>query len=243
MTEAPAGRPLAPLPPSFGPTREALRALACYVISPFRKARTGRIGLRPTGDGFGTPTVEDPPHLCVQGSRLVLDSGQAHPITTLRAAAAAVGVELSPDPGVGSDLPPFEPDAELGVDAGASYHLGAWYRFGQEVLDGLEPGSGGSVTEAQLWPEHFDLAVIVTRPGGGKANVGFSPGDGFHADPYVYVGPHDTAGLAGPYWNAPFGAYLGYGELSAASDPHATAAAFVAEGLGLVGAGPEQPGR
>src|SRR5687768_15375389 len=114
MTEAQAGRSLAPLPPSFAPTRESLRALACYVISPFRKARTGRIGLRPTGDGFGTPILEDPPHLSVQGARLVLDS-HAHRITTLRAAAEAAGVDLSPDPGVGHDLPPFEPDADLAV--------------------------------------------------------------------------------------------------------------------------------
>ena len=234
MTEAQAGRSLAPLPSSFAPTRESLRALACYVISPFRKARTGRIGLRPTGDGFGTPVLEDPPHLSVQGARLVLDS-HAHRITTLRAAAESAGVDLSPDPGVGHDLPPFEPDADLAVDAGASYQLGAWYRFGQEVLDGLGPApAGGSMSEAQLWPEHFDLAVIVTLPGGDKANVGFSAGDGFHADPYLYLGPHDTTGLTGAYWNAPFGALLGYEELAAQPDAHAAATAFIAEGLELV---------
>ena len=232
MTEAPAGRFLAPLPPSFVPTRESLRALACYVISPFRKARTGRIGLRPTGDGFGTPTFEDPPHLAVRGAHLVLDSGQAHRISTLRAAAAAVGVDLSPDPGVGHDLPPYEPDADLGVDSGASYQLGAWYRFGQEVIDGLGPApAGGSVSEAQLWPEHFDLAVIVTLPGGGNVNVGFSPGDGFQPAPYVYVGPHETTGLAGAYWNAPFGAYLGYEDLAGSPDAYAAATAFIVEGL------------
>jgi hypothetical protein len=234
MTETQAGRSLAPLSSSFGPTRESLRALACYVISPFRKARSGRIGLRPTGDGFGTPTFEDPPHLSVQGARLVLDSGQAHRITTLRAAAEAVGIDLSPDPGVGHDLPPFEPDADLAVDAGASYQLGAWYRFGQEVFDGLGPApAGGSVSEAQLWPEHFDLAAIVTLPGGAKVNVGFSPGDGFEAAPYVYVGPHDTTGLTGAYWNAPFGAWLGYEAIAGHPDAHAAATAFITEGLEL----------
>jgi hypothetical protein len=245
MTEAPAGRSLAPLPPSFAATRESLRALACYVVAPFRKARTGRIGLRPTGDGFGTPASEDPPRLSVQGDHLVLDPGPSHPVSTLRAAATAVGVALSPDPGVGHDLPPFEPDIDLAVDAGASLRLGAWYRFGQEVLDGLGPApAGGSVSEAQLWPEHFDLAVIVTAPGGGKTNVGFSPGDGFHADPYLYVGPHDTKALAGPYWNAPFGAYLGYQELAAAAEPHQAAVAFIGEGLALVSTGGgDGPGR
>ena len=87
------------------------------------------------------------------------------------------------------------------------------------------------MSEAQLWPEHFDLAVIVDLPGGARVNVGFSPGDGFHDAPYAYVGPHDTGGLSGDYWNAPFGAYLGYAELASAADPHAFATEFITFGL------------
>ena len=42
-----------------------------------------------------------------------------------------------------------------------------------------------------------------------QVNLGFSPGDAFSDDPYVYVGPWGPArpGDDG-YWNAPFGAAL-----------------------------------
>ena len=131
---------LEPLPPRFGLTRAGLRALACYVVAPARKAATGRIGLRPTGDGFGTPPFDDGTRIVVRGDELVREPGAGARITTLRAAAEFLVVELSPDPGVGHDLPPFEPDAQLDVDATASLALGAWYAFGQQMLDGLGGG-------------------------------------------------------------------------------------------------------
>lgn len=216
------------LPPSLPSTREALRTLACYVISPARKARTGRIGLRPTGDGFGTPPFEDGSRLLVEGDRLVRAPGDSIPITTLAAAAEFVGVELSPEPGVGHDLPPYRPEEALDVDREASLALGAWYAFGQDALDRLrEEWTSGTISDAQLWPEHFDLAVTVEVEGGAKANVGFSPGDTFSPEPYAYVGPYDTAGLGGGYWNAPFGSYLPYARI----DSGATALAFVRRGL------------
>ena len=87
----------------------------------------------------------------------------------------------------------------------------------------------GTISEAQLWPEHFDLAVTVELANGAKVNVGFSPGDSFSAEPYAYVGPFDTAGLDGEYWNAPFGAFLPYGRIDA---EEAAALAFALAGLG-----------
>jgi hypothetical protein len=223
------------LPPAFAATRESLRALACYAISPARKARTGRIGLRPTGDGFGTPPFDDGSRITVRGDRLRIEPGGPETaVTTVRAAAGFLHVDLSPDPGVGHDLPPFEPDRDLAVDASASLALGAWYALGQGVLDELVTVSDGRVSEAQLWPEHFDLAVVVDLDEGVGVNVGFSAGDTFHDAPYVYVGPHDVARLDGRFWNAPFGAYLGHADLEASGDAHGQARAFVAEGLRLV---------
>lgn len=221
---------LDPLPPTFASTREALRALACYVIAPARKARTGRIGLEPFEGGFATPPLEGDRRLAVAGADLCWVPGDRSAITTLRDASAFAGVELSPDPGVGHDLPPFEPDTRLEVDPDASRALGAWYSFGARVLDAL-PSDGMDVTEATLWPEHFDLAVVAELPGGAKVNIGASPGDSFHAEPYVYVGPHELTGLDGDYWNAPFGALLGYAQVRATPDPHATAVGFVETGL------------
>ncbi len=226
------GRVSAPLPASFSSTRESLRALACYVISPARKARTGRIGLRPVGGGFGTPPFDDGSSLVVHGETIAWLPGEATVLTTLAAAADVVGVELSPDPGVGNDLPPLAPDVDLAVDAGASLALGSWYAFGGQVIESLRHVfSAGTISEAQLWPEHFDLAVTVELPAGAAANMGFSPGDTFHAEPYAYVGPHSTDGLSDAYWNAPFGAYFPYAQLTDAADPVGAALSFVLDGL------------
>jgi hypothetical protein len=232
---------LTPPPEHLSATRESLRALACYVISPARKRRTGRIGLRPTGDGFGTPPFDDGTRIVVRGNRLIVeadDSERSVAITTLRAAAAFLDLQLSADPGVGHDLPLYQPDVDLDVDEPSSQWLGRWYAFGAGQLDRLRANvEGATVSEAQLWPEHFDLAVTLDADGD-AVNVGFSPGDRDTAEPYVYVGPHDRAGLDGDYWNAPFGALLPYTDLQRASDPGSLAAAFVDEGLRLVGTRP-----
>ena len=45
-----------------------------------------------------------------------------------------------------------------------------------------------------------------------RVNLGASPGDGFHAEPYLYVGPWGPHRPGAPgFWNAPFGAVLGWG--------------------------------
>jgi len=197
-------------------TRDGLHALACYAVAPARKARTGRIGLTATGDGFATPALDDGSRIVVRGNTLAADPGGAIVITTVRAAAAFLGIELSRDPGVGHDLPPFEPDAALQVDAEASEFLGHWFGLAQSVLEQLASRLGdraATISDATLWPEHFDLAVVVELVGGVGVNVGFSPGDSFVDEPYVYVGPHDMSAVRGEYWNAAFGAYLPYSEM------------------------------
>lgn len=221
---------LPPLDARYPETREALRSLACYVISPARKRVTGRIGLRPFGAGFATPPFDDGSRIAVAGDQLARVPGAAVPITTLRAGADFLDLSLTADPGVGSDLPTYEPDANLPVDAGASLALGDWYRFGQEAFDHLAGVSSATVTEAQIWPEHFDLAVTAQLATGESVNVGFSPGDGFHADPYLYVGPHAFEGFTDAFWNAPFGAYLPYEELRHSEE---AALAFIGTGLML----------
>ncbi|MDP9072699.1 MAG: hypothetical protein M3N98_00760 [Actinomycetota bacterium] len=221
------------LPVTFAQTRESLRALACYVISPARKARTGRIGLRAHRGGISTPLFDDGSRISVRRDRLCLDPGDCVAITTLRAAAAFVGLAISSDPGVGADLPAYDPDVELLVDPEASQRLGDWYALADGVLAGLaaeEPG----VTEAQLWPEHFDLAAQLDLGNGDAVNIGFSPGDGELPEPYLYVGPHDPTRQSGPYWNASFGATLGYHDLMAAASPAQAARLFIGQGLDLL---------
>src|SRR5688500_16231421 len=96
---------LAPLPPTFAATRAALHALARDVVSPARERVTGRIGLRSTPEGFGTPHFGDDERVRVAGAELVRES----PAGETR-----------------------EPIA--GVDPEASLALGAWYAFADSVL-------------------------------------------------------------------------------------------------------------
>jgi len=202
--------------------------VACFVIAPARLARAGEIGLTPRPGGFGTPPLPDGTAIAVRGGELV-DGDRAAPISTIRDAAAFVGIELTPNPDVGSDLPPFEPDAALVIDAGAARELADWYAMGANALARFDAGDA-TVSSATLWPEHFDLAVTVELPGGAGLNVGVSPGDGASDEPYAYVGPWDPERFAGPFWNASFGA------LRPRHEVHDDAAldAFIAEGIARV---------
>lgn len=227
-------RGLAPrLPAGFAATRESLRMLACYVIAPARRARTGRIGLRAMGDGFGTPHFDDGTRIAVCGDVLSIDPGDRTRITTLRAGAEFLDISLSSDPGVGADLPRYAPDDDLMVDADASRALGAWYAFADRVLCELA-ATEPAMSEAQLWPEHFDLAAQLDVGRGTKVNVGFSPGDQFSAEPYVYVGAQGTDRLRDAFWNAPFGAILGLDALRSKASPEHEARCFIARGLDLL---------
>jgi hypothetical protein len=156
-----------------------------------------------------------------------------------RAAAEFLGVEPSPDPGVGHDLPVYAPDARLTVDGVASLSLGDWYAFGQQVIERLgHELSDDAVSTAQLWPEHFDLAAQVLATGGAGVNVGFSPGDEYLGQPYLYVGPHDLEGLSGDYWNAPFGAAVTRSRLVDTGAPVEIALRFVRSALSELSALP-----
>ena len=98
--------------------------------------------------------------------------------------------------------------------------------------------AGHGCSAVQLWPEHFDLGCNIDG-----VNFGASPGDGYSPEPYIYVGPWNSDGLGGEYWNAPFGAVLPYGELLGAGDQRQAALAFLRRGAGLAlsRAGEEMP--
>ena len=221
------------LPATFGATRDALRALACYVIAPVRKAQIGRIGLAPRGRGFGTPPFEDGSVIAVDADRLVRRNGDDAPITTLRAAARFVGVELSATPGVGDDLPAYQPDVMLAVDAAASLALGAWYSFGSNALSQVRAryGARWNVSVEQLWPEHFDIGITLEGHDVQRTNIGCSPGDAYTSVPYLYVAPSNIRDLDDPFWDAPFGATLSRDELFAERDTEERAVGFYERAL------------
>jgi hypothetical protein len=211
-------RRLGPTPPSLAATRVALHRLAEHVISPARRHANGKIGLRYTRGGFGTPFFGEDVQVRVAGSELVVDVGGVQrraPISTLDAAAEFVGLSRLPeDLTLGGE--PLE------VDPTASAFLGDWYGFAASVLEELreEAGPARDPSRVQLWPEHFDLAVeLGLEAEDSRAAYGLSPGDEQHPEPYVYVAPW-VAPPPGELWQAAGfnGAEMSYGELLTASD-------------------------
>lgn len=215
-------------PPAAGlvATREALHRLAERVMSPARAATNGKIALRWTRGGFGTPFFGADEQLRVFGTELVRVAGGAEtraPITTLAAAAELAGRPLDGE------------DAGLAVDAGASGFLGAWFGFGASVLEELRADAGPELepSRVQLWAEHFDLSVeLGAEAAGRRAGYGASPGDELHPEPYLYVVPWEAPD-EGPLWNASgfAGGELPYAALLEASDQRALALQFYRERL------------
>jgi hypothetical protein len=127
-------RRLAPPPPNFLDTRLALHRLAVYVISPARLRVTGKMALRWTLRGFGTPFFGNDEQVRVAGGELVRQralEATAQPITSLARAAGAV-LGGPPDGGWAKklDVPPLgDSHEDLAVDAAAAQCLADWYGF------------------------------------------------------------------------------------------------------------------
>jgi hypothetical protein len=224
---------LVELPATFVSTRQALHALGEHVLAAARHAANGKIGLRFTCGGFGTPFFGDGRQVRVEGDLLLVDEVR-HPLTTLRAAADAVGGPLGAPP-LYAALTPADPDLDLGalVDPAASAALGAWYGFAWSVLEQLRCDAEATApSRVQLWPEHFDPAVDAgDGDAGHRASFGASPGDDAHHEPYLYISPWTKR--PGDFWNDETfqGASLGYTELRAAADPRTCALEFLRTGL------------
>ncbi len=212
---APSPSSLAPLPPSFATTRDALHLVAARVLGAARYAAVGRLGLVVVPGGFGTPEFDGRRLLVVDGA---LSDGQRHqPLTPLADAYAFAGLDPDAPPHAVLDLP-ADPATPLRVDIDAARTLARWFAFGQSLLESLtaHPDGADDHSGIQLWPEHFDLALENGKPGS-RANYGASPGDAAIDRPYLYVGPHDRRD--GTFWNAAFGAALTYDEIMAGADP------------------------
>lgn len=204
---APGARPssspavLGPLPPGFGQTRVVLHRIAEDVLKPARERVTGRFGLRALPGGFGTPPFGEVTQLHVDGTELV---------TRERGDVRREPID--------------------GVDPDAASALATWFAFAAGVLEELLADADASLspTPAQLWPEHFDLAIELGDEGAGRrATYGASPGDDKHPEPYLYVATWNPP-PDGPLWNATAfaGSELAYPELLAASDRRACARDF-----------------
>jgi hypothetical protein len=159
-----ARRALPSPPASWSPTqRRALHALAADVVSPARERVNGKIGLRWTLGGFGTPFFGvDQRQLRVDRTGVLTETGDDH-------------VRVDP-------LPP-------GIDPDVVTWIGDVFGFAWSVLETLRADlDGPGDARVQLWPEHFDAALAVE-----PATYGVSPGDDDVDEPYVYVSLWDAA--------------------------------------------------
>jgi hypothetical protein len=194
-------------------TRESLHRVAEHVLSPARHAATGRIGLRPHPGGLRTPPFgPDETMVAVELDELVVHRAgrlERRMLTTLREAAAFVGVTPGAPADVYPPATPCDPDAPLMLDRAAMQALSDWYLLGADALARLaDQLADDEPTETQLWPEHLDLAISA-----GRVNYGVSPGDAAIDEPYAYVGPHALPPPSEGFWNQPFGAARTWGEL------------------------------
>jgi hypothetical protein len=180
-----------PLPARFADTVGELHRLAVYVVSPAQRLVNGEIVMRACAGGFATFEF-DGRTVAVDGDELVVD-GVKHPITTLRSAAAAAGIETDVGQQELFDVPPHgDLDEPLRVDAGATRALGEWYAYASAVLEDMRAAAGASdaASPVRIWPEHFDAAMDMgDEAAGRRATYGGSPGDGRHEEPYLYVSP------------------------------------------------------
>jgi hypothetical protein len=239
-------------------TREELRRVATHVLARAQHDRVGRIGLRATPGGFGTVQFgERRERLRVSDGFLVREAGGPPSVSgavplagsTLAELAAFAEVQLVDGFSVGHDTPPLgDVDAPLRLDADDGAALAGWFDLTARALDRVVASLPPTVPEAaptlaQLWPEHFDLALDVAfdvgAPAERRVNLGGSPGDELHPAPYLYVGPWTADRPGHPaFWTAPFGAVLGFDEVTADPDPVGRAVRFLLDGFGRLAAGP-----
>ena len=237
-----AWRRLPPLAPTYAETRLALHRLVVYVASPARQRVNGKMALRWTFGGLGTPFFGDDEQVRVADARLVRQRGpaaEAAAVTTLNEAAELV-LDGPPDLAWAQrfDVPAAgDLDEPLAVDPEAAAFLGDWFGFAWSVLEELrdEPAST-EASRTQLWPEHFD-AAFDCLPDDRRCTFGASPGDAAVPEPYLYVLPwrFDEA-PSSELWNSTSfrGAILPFARLVDAADQRAWALQFLRRGRALL---------
>ena len=228
---------LEPIPDAHTETRRALHQLAFFALAPKRFSATGKLGLRYTHRGFGTPFFGDDEQVRVEAGTLVRQrAGSIDAIVpkTVGEAAAFLGLDYQTDwfTGFHDPLAPIDPEERISIDPAAADAIGAWFGFSTHALErARRTPDARDVTRVQLWPEHFDPAFEMgDQDEGRRASYGASPGDDSHPAPYLYVAAWGELDRADPFWNAPAfnGALLSYDDLLSAPDQMEAAVQFFA---------------
>ncbi|MCA1736939.1 MAG: hypothetical protein LC739_12820 [Actinobacteria bacterium] len=235
-------RRLQPLPEGYDSTRRALHQLAFFAVAPKRHAATGKIGLRYTHGGFGTPFFAEGEQVRVEGGMLIRQAGESVSqarVITLSEACVFVEIPYRETwfEGFRDPLEPVGADTELLITQEAADAHGDWFGFGASVLEQVRRTEGApEVGRLQLWPEHFDLGFEMGS-GSHRATYGASPGDDRHPEPYLYVSPWEAGDKSNPFWNdrAFNGASLSYRILLESDDQHIAARDFYEHAYRLLG--------
>ena len=235
-------RRLQPLPEGYDSTRRALHQLAFFAVAPKRHSSTGKIGLRYTHLGFGTPFFGADEQIRVEGGVIVRQQGAS--VASEEATTVARACELLEIPYRQSWFErlrdPLEPAGEttaLVVSPAAAVAIEDWFGFGASVLEQVRRTEGApDVGRLQLWPEHFDLGFEMGS-GSQRATYGASPGDDRHPEPYLYVARWEASDRSNPFWNDPTfnGASLSYRILLESDDQHIAARDFYEHAYRLLG--------
>lgn len=187
-------------------TRQTMHALAEHLLAGDLSRKTGKIGLRVTPGGFGQPEILDAGsrrRIRIDGTQVVVLDGDLerwHPLTTAAEVATFSETELGAPTGTYEAETALDPDSSLTVDEESTQALQRWFDLVNVALEDVRRRhSAAEPTMVQLWPEHFDVACTIS-----EVNLGGSPGDAAHPEPYLYVGPWTQR--TGPFWNEPWGA-------------------------------------
>jgi hypothetical protein len=182
----------APDPTTLALTRSRLHGIGeCLMAGPQRRAG-GRFTLRVTPGGFASTGG---PALRLDGTDLVVHESRRVPVAgTFADLAGAIGVDFGPPPDPYPDGSGARAEDEVSLDASAARFLQDWYLMADAALRVMAPRQ-----TPILWPEHFDVAILLD-----DTSFGASPGDASQGLPYAYVSSSSHDGS--DFWNAPFGA-------------------------------------
>jgi hypothetical protein len=162
--------------PPLDATRRAWHALAEHVLAPARFAANGKIGLRWTMGGIGTPYFGADCQLRLAGTNLLAD-GQAVRVTTLRAAAEAVGIAPGAPSQVYTATTPLDLDARLEIDAEAADLLGDWFGFACAVFEELRCQAQGADSSAESAKSSADSSAESAKSSAESGGAGTAGAD------------------------------------------------------------------